>query len=183
MSPHPTICTHDLVLRSFDIEDASALEEAATLLDVTSSDLAPSMPEISGEAIGWVHERVRLWRSGLGVSFAIARASRVKVAVGEVQFIRDLENESAELGFWVHPAWQGKGIAQQAVGVAVRWAMTTLACHRVYARTEADNLAAQRVMVSAGMRREGTWRDGWKVAGQFVDIVWYGALANDVTGR
>jgi hypothetical protein len=50
-------------------------------------------------------------------------------------------------------------VAARAIGLTVGWAFAELGLERVHGLTETDNGAAQRAMASAGLLREGVWRD------------------------
>jgi len=64
------------------------------------------------------------------------------------------EHRQAEIGFVVHPDFQGKGYTTEAARVLLRVAFDALGLHRVFGRTEARNEASARVMEKLGMRRE-----------------------------
>ncbi|MGW7334154.1 GNAT family N-acetyltransferase [Streptomyces sp. NPDC054840] len=76
---------------------------------------------------------------------------------------------SGGVGYWVDPAWHGKGLATAAVAEICRVARDELGLHRVEAGTLVDNLASQRVLAKAGFERfglaprylhiDGAWRD------------------------
>ena len=57
---------------------------------------------------------------------------------------------SADLGYWVDEAHNGRGIATAAVAAVVRIAFTELGLHRVQAGTLLHNLGSQRVLERNG---------------------------------
>jgi ribosomal-protein-alanine N-acetyltransferase len=77
--------------------------------------------------------------------------------------------QSANLGYSVDEAHQGKGIATQAVALAAECAFGELGLHRLEAGTLVDNAASQRVLEKNGFVRiglsprylhlDGEWRD------------------------
>jgi RimJ/RimL family protein N-acetyltransferase len=71
---------------------------------------------------------------------------------------REVEDEAkdvqAELGWCLHPAYAGKGLATEAVEALVRVCFEDLGLRRVTANCFADNAASWRLMERIGMRRE-----------------------------
>ncbi|MEV7445303.1 GNAT family protein [Streptomyces sp. NPDC091204] len=76
---------------------------------------------------------------------------------------------SGGVGYWIDPAWHGKGLATAGVQEVCRVARDELGLHRVEAGTLVDNLASQRVLAKAGfefyglapryLHINGAWRD------------------------
>jgi len=64
----------------------------------------------------------------------------------------------AELGFWVGVGFWGKGIATEAVRLALRFAFEDLGLFRVYASAFEANHAGCRVLKKNGFHLEGTLR-------------------------
>jgi ribosomal-protein-alanine N-acetyltransferase len=76
------------------------------------------------------------------------------------------------------PHW-GRGIATEAVGAVLRYGFETLKLQRVFATTDARNLASIRVMQKLGMAHEGTLRRHRYYRGEWADEVYYGILAEE----
>jgi len=68
------------------------------------------------------------------------------------------EQGSAELGFWVHPGRRGKGLARDAVALAIKFAKRS-GFVRLTARTLPENQASQRVLEQAGFISGDVMRD------------------------
>ncbi|HEY7281313.1 MAG TPA: GNAT family N-acetyltransferase [Actinomycetota bacterium] len=77
------------------------------------------------------------------------------------------EHRQAEIGFVLHPDFQGKGYTTEAARVLLRVAFEVLGLHRVFGRTEARNEASSRVLEKLGMRREANF-----VENEFVKDEW-----------
>jgi [ribosomal protein S5]-alanine N-acetyltransferase len=92
--------------------------------------------------------------------------------LGHVQLVAMPEGDPSrmpvQLGFTVHPRARGRGVATEAVSLAIRLAHEHLGVHEVWAETVSWNHAAARVMTAAGMRSQpGAIRalpDGRRVA-------------------
>ncbi|HWV76213.1 MAG TPA: GNAT family protein [Isoptericola sp.] len=87
------------------------------------------------------------------------------------------------LGYLVHPAYAGRGIATAVAGALLDVAFTDLGLHRVTAGCFAANEASWRVMEKLGMRREQHGvRDSWHDELGWVDGYTYGILADEWAG-
>lgn len=74
-----------------------------------------------------------------------------------------------EVSYLIHPAYQRRGIASEAVGGLIRYAFEELDFQKVFARCAAANTGSERVMRKCGMTMEkklphcaelhGVWHD------------------------
>lgn len=90
-----------------------------------------------------------------------------------------LNNDSIrewEIGWAIHPAEWGKGIATEAAQCVLEFAFAQLNAHRVVAFSHAENAASRRVMQKLGMRQEGLLRETRFWQGQWSDEVVYSIL-------
>lgn len=86
---------------------------------------------------------------------------------------------SWELIIMLLPEERGRGYGTQAQRLIARYLFAHTTAHRIWAATEADNIAEQKALEKAGFTREGFvraagWRDGaWR------DAVTYSLLRTD----
>jgi RimJ/RimL family protein N-acetyltransferase len=64
------------------------------------------------------------------------------------------EHRQGEIGFMIHPDYQGHGYATEAAEAIVELAFDAYRLHRVYGCVEPRNTASVRVLERLGMRRE-----------------------------
>jgi RimJ/RimL family protein N-acetyltransferase len=83
-------------------------------------------------------------------------------------------------GIWIRPEHRGRGYgsAAQSSLVALIFAHTT--ANRIEAHTDVENLAEQRALEKAGLRREGVTRGAQWRGGAYHDGVLYAVLRGDV---
>jgi len=60
---------------------------------------------------------------------------------------------SAEVGFTLHPDWQGRGLAQEAVGAIIQALFTHTPVTHIVGITDARNLASIRLLERLGMQK------------------------------
>jgi [ribosomal protein S5]-alanine N-acetyltransferase len=79
--------------------------------------------------------------------------------------------QTANLGYWVAEAVNGRGVATQAVRLMLGVAFGTLGLHRVQAGTLLHNTGSQRVLERNGFERIGLARAYIKIAGAWQDHI------------
>lgn len=84
---------------------------------------------------------------------------------------------AAKLGYAVAAEHQGRGVATDAVAVALDLAFSALELHRVTAAIGPDNAASTQVVQRLGFTREGVLRDHVHTNGAWRDSVLHSLLA------
>lgn len=89
----------------------------------------------------------------------------------------------ASIGYALGHAHWGRGIAREAVSLALAYAFDGLALRRIEADIDPRNDASRRLVERLGFRQEGLLRERWHIAGETCDTVLYGLLAREFPGR
>jgi RimJ/RimL family protein N-acetyltransferase len=87
------------------------------------------------------------------------------------------EQRRAEVGYSLSPAEQGRGLAAEALRVALAHAFDEVGLLRVEADVDPRNAPSCRLLERLGFRREGLLRARWHVAGEVCDSAFHGLLA------
>ena len=90
---------------------------------------------------------------------------------------------SADLGYWVDQAHNGRGVATAAVAAVVRIAFTELGLHRVQAGTLLHNRGSQRVLERNGFTPDRGGSALLHIAGRWQDHLLFQRLADDPVTR
>ena len=114
----------------------------------------------------WFQFAVSLSSSGTLLGDVALRTSRVEVG-------------QAELGFTFASAHQGQGYATEAVRAVVQYAFGQLAIHRVFSRTDARNLRAQRLLERIGFRQDSEFRERTWFKGAWATDILYAQLESE----
>jgi len=69
-----------------------------------------------------------------------------------------IEDHKVGIGYVMNRASQGKGHMTEAARAIINWALEQPSIYRVYATTDVENFASQRVLEKTGMQREGLLR-------------------------
>jgi RimJ/RimL family protein N-acetyltransferase len=100
--------------------------------------------------------------------------------VGVVQlFDVDAENRTAEMGVWLVPPAQGRGLITRTCRFVLDWAFRTLGLARVQWTAQPSNTRSIAVARRLGMTREGLLRSYWQVGGARRDCEVWSMLAED----
>ncbi len=93
-------------------------------------------------------------------------------AIG-LQFRKDIERCSAELGYWIGEPFWARGVMTGAIRCFTAWAMPRFGLTRVYAEVFAENPASGRVLEKCGFVRVGVLRKAAIKQGRYHDYVLY----------
>jgi RimJ/RimL family protein N-acetyltransferase len=88
-------------------------------------------------------------------------------------------NGHAEIGYHVAEAFQGRGIATQAVTACLDLAFGPADLHRVWATISAHNVASQSLVRKLGFRREARLREHHRIEGRWVDQIVFAILESE----
>ena len=117
--------------------------------------------------------------AGASQRFVIEAQSK-PVGVLGVSNIVEGAFRSANLGYWVAQDHNRRGIATQAVKLAVRWAFDERGLHRLEAGTLVDNLASQRVLERNRFTRVGLSPRYLRIDGEWRDHILFARTVEDL---
>jgi RimJ/RimL family protein N-acetyltransferase len=104
--------------------------------------------------------------------------------VGGTMFVAfDAAAGTCEIGCWLEPAGQGRGLVTRAVGHLVDWAVRVRGVHRVEWLTRPDNSASRNVARRLGMQLDGVRREEFLYRGVRHDTEVWSLLAPEWVGR
>ena len=162
----PTLHTERLSLRAMHPIDAEDMFDYSSREDVTKYLLWSPHASLSytRDYLRYVHGRYSL---GDFYDWAIIdQASRRMI--GTCGFTRiNPENDSAEIGYVLHPDFWGKGYALEAAKTVVNFGFEALGLHRIEAKFMEGNERSRRVMEKLGMSFEGYHKDEIFVKGSY----------------
>jgi RimJ/RimL family protein N-acetyltransferase len=192
LQPAYPLETTRLRLRPYALDDLDAFYAIESLLEV--------MKYLYGEPCSREEARVRLerqsrrWRiaqegdqlvlamelrgSPAHDPSAAAAAGPGGTVIGSVN-LRWLsaEHRQGEIGFILHPDYQGQGYAREAAVAMLRLGFQEMHLHRIIGRCDVRNLASARLMERLGMRREAHFRENEWFKGAWGDEYVYALLA------
>ena len=89
---------------------------------------------------------------------------------------------SAQVGYWIGSAWQGRGIMRLAVALVLDHLLGPVGLHRVEINLRPDNERSLALCRGLGRREEGLRRGYMHINGAWADHVSFAALAEEAHG-
>ena len=111
--------------------------------------------------------------------WAIADGESDRLIGALTLFSLHVEQRRAEIGYSLSPGFQGRGLAEEALRLALGFAFSSLGLRRMEADIDPRNNASCRLVERLGFQREGLLRKRWKVNGEECDTALYGLLAEE----
>ena len=131
------------------------------------------------EARTYVADLVRAYARRTHLPWAIALREDDVLLGTCTLFAISLVHRRAEIGYVLARSHWRRGIAQEALTIALAYAFDVLKLNRVEADTDPRNSPSIRLIEKLGFRREGTLRERWLVDGESQDSALYGLLRAD----
>lgn len=167
--------TTRLILRPFQLSDASEVQKMAGDPLVAATTLTIPHPYLDGAAEAWIgqHEDWRI--RGVAYPYAIEEKTS-KQLVGCVSMDVSQDHLRAMLGYWVGKEFWNKGYCTEATKRLIQFAFEDLNLRKVCAYHMATNEASGKVMKNAGMKQEGYFHKHVVKKGESLDCVYYGIV-------
>ena len=164
-----------------------AAGDAPAYLDIFSDPQA--MEYWSGEPIDSIDEARDLLErdlewvdSGEALCWGIALPESDRLIGKASLYLFSQRNRRAEIGYILDRRYWGRGLMSEALAAVLDYAINDLHLHRIEADVDPGHAASLALLSKFGFRREGVFRDRWRVHGQWHDSVMLGLLAADYSG-
>ena len=172
--------TPRLRLRAFQMEDAAAFAayrsdplvaryqgwQAPFTLDQAREFIAEMQATRPGLLDEWYQIAIELKQDGR--------------LIGDCAFyILPEDGQQAEIGFTLTRAYQGQGLATEAVTRLIDYLFDTFQLHRLRALCDVDNRASSRLLERVGMRREAHFIENFWSKGEWRSEYGYGLLRRE----
>ena len=183
---HPVLETPRLMLRTWREDEIPRITTART--NQTTAHFLPFVPQ------PFTAEDARFWLKDMAEQAAVGRRFNWCVADAETdQALGNLtlfgihirgEVRDAEIGYWMHPDAQGRGVMSEAIQRLAQWYFAPeqsggFGGRRIFIRTAATNTPARRTAEKAGFRHVGTARAAFHISTHVDDEVTYDLLITD----
>ncbi len=171
----PTLETQRLILRSFHMQNANAVQRLAGEWNIARMTLTVPHPYEDGMAESWIATHVENFASNRIHNFAIVLRATQELC-GCISLGFDKANNIAEIGYWIGVPFWNQGICSEAASIILDYGFSNCNLHKIYARHLGCNPASGCVMQKNGMTHEGVLREHILRYGERHDMVCYGIL-------
>jgi len=141
-------------MRFLDRPKAKSPGDAANLIQKISDSL------INNDGITW--------------GITLKNSSGLIGTIGFWRIVR--EHHRAEIGYLLHPSYQGKGLMQEAITATIVYGFNTMKLHSIEANVNPGNAASIKILERNKFNREAYFRENYYYDGKFLDTAIYSLL-------
>ena len=177
-NPFPNLETERLVLRRINSDDAKAI------LAIRSDDRVmqfigrPKLNTID-EAKDLIEKIELSLLQQEGISWCITKKQN-HTLIGTIGFWRLLkEHYRAEIGYLLHPDFQGQGIMHEAFAPVLKYGFEKMHLHSVEANVYPANFSSIKVLEKNGFIKEGYYKENYFFDGEFTDTAVYSLVMDN----
>ena len=174
-NPFPLLSTERLNLRRISDEDEKEiffLRSDKEMLQFLDRDPAQSIDE--------AREWIRMINKGIDDNQYIAWAIALKndpLLIGTITFWNvKYEHYRAEIGYALHPLFQGRGLMNEAMTAVINYGFDSLKLHSIEANVNPSNAPSIRLLERSGFIREAYHRENYYYNGHFLDSAIYSLI-------
>ncbi|UPV73700.1 GNAT family N-acetyltransferase [Halorussus limi] len=166
-----------VTLRTIEEDDIEFMRDTVNDPDVREG-LTTAHPLNAEQEREYFEERVSNQED---VNLAICADGEISGVIG----LHDLNSRAGncEIGLWLATDYHGEGYGTEASRLLTDHAFHELRMRRVTARVLATNPASARIWEKLGFEEEGVHRDEAFTGGEYVDVRYFGVLADEWNGR
>jgi len=149
-APPAEVVLEGFALRRYQRSDAPAL---AVAIAESQEHLRPYMPWIAGEPLSLEEREAlierweRAWAEASEYNYGMFRGARV---VGGAGLMRRIGAGGLEIGYWVHPAFVGRGFATRAAQALTTIGLGLRGVTHIEIHHDKANIASSRVPLKLG---------------------------------
>ncbi len=173
--PFPQLFSQRLKLRQVMTEDVNEmffLRSNERVLEFLDRTPAKSIEE----AQQFIKELNDLEDKHEAVTWAITLKENANL-IGTIGYWRILkEHYRAEIGYVLHPDFQGKGIMHEALSVVLNYGFKTMNIHSVEANINPNNKPSINLLKKNNFKQEGYFKENYYFNGKFIDSAIYSLL-------
>lgn len=174
-SKFPILETANLLLREVvekDVEEVFFLRSDKEIMKYIPRPLAKT----KDEALVHIEVLRKAKENEEGINWAITQKGN-ETLIGIIGLYRiEKENFRSEVGYILHPAFQGKGILGEALQKVMEFGFTYCNFHTLTAVIDPRNSASERVLQRANFTKEAHFREDFYYDGEFLDSVHYSII-------
>ena len=111
-----------------------------------------------------------------GIHWAITQKGNDKMLGVISLFNINKENFRAELGYILHPDFQGRGIISEALQKVIEFGFEQMKLHSITAIIDPENIASEKVLQKANFVKEAHFKEDFYFNGEFLDSVHYSII-------
>ncbi len=177
------LTTERLTLRPPQAQDAPAIHRLVNTWPVVRMLSRLPYPYPRALTDEWIASTIVQRLDGRAYHLVITgHEDGAEMVIGCVGLRLDAAPRTGSLGYWVGQRFWGHGVAQEAAGRVVRWALANLPIDRVVAQVSLDNPASAAVLRRLGFRETGRATQHFLARDAEEEVAVFEAARDDVFG-
>ena len=174
----PVLETERLRLRESRLSDAEGIYAVLSLDSVMRHYNLSPLASVD-EARALVERRAAAFKRQERIRWVLARQED-DTLIGSCGYVHwNRESRRAEIGYELHPDWQGRGLMREALSAALAFGFTQMDLNRVEALVVPENEPSLCLLRRLGFAEEGLLRDYGFWKGRFHDLRLFSLLQKD----
>ena len=169
--------TERFILRPPMKKDIPAMVRHLNQPAISQTTLHIPYPYTRKDAMTWVTKSKQEIIRGFSYTFVIV-SKKTNQMIGAIGLHVNGEHNRAEAGYWIAVPHWNNGVATEALIRVLEFGFTTIALNRIYATHLVENLSSGRVMIKAGMKREGKLIEHYRKGDHYVTVIQYAMTAS-----
>jgi ribosomal-protein-alanine N-acetyltransferase len=157
-SQFPTLTTERLVLRRLELNDAAEIMQLRSDERVNTYLERPKSITID-EAVEFINKINNGIKNGESYYWIISLSNDSKLAGTICLWNIDKENSRIEVGYELHPDFQGKGLAHEALSKIIDYGFNTLQIETIVACPDPHNEQSKRLLEKNNFKRDTVFED------------------------
>lgn len=184
MEQFPRLLTKRLILNQIKPVDIPDIVSYAGNIKIVENTRTMPHPYHEEDAISWMNMANQGFKNGDNYIFAM-RFRDTHSFLGGIGLTIDLENNRAELGYWIAEGFWNLGFTTEAVQAILQFGFEQLNLNKIVAVYITTNEASGKVMIKNGMVKEGEFidhdikKDHTVVDDKYVSLIQYRMLRSE----
>jgi [ribosomal protein S5]-alanine N-acetyltransferase len=120
------------------------------------------------ELVNSLENNIKNWIEGKGYTFTIESKEEPIQRLGRVSIRQTEEKDIWDVGYWIHPTQQKRGIMTEVLGTIIEFGFSRLNATSIKARFAIWNKASERVLTHNGFKFEKYIEKGFQKNGKWI---------------
>ena len=172
-----TLETDRFVLRPPLKKDIPTILKHMQQPSISATTLHIPFPYSRKDAMIWVTKSKQEIVRGLSYTFCIIHKNTNEM-IGAIGLHMNPEHNRAEAGYWIAVPYWNQGIATEALVRIMEFGFKEIGLNKIFATHLVENPSSGRVMIKAGMTKEGKLREHYQKGSKYITVNQYAMTAS-----
>lgn len=172
MNSFPSLHTERLTLRGYRDTDFNQMVDVLNNENITKETANIPYPFTNEDALKRVEFITKGFENKTNYIFVITKNEKDSL-IGQIGLHLDVQNNKAEIGYWISEAFWGKGIATESLTALLKFGFEELNLNKIFATHFLDNPSSGKVLIKNGMIKEGLLKDEYKKRDKYCSVNQY----------